>query len=72
MFLAGFNLLILSAVYDLLPLESVKFLPDTPFLVTDVFNEKLPKRYIIYQLEQIYKSPSLTDRFYTDLENSLI
>jgi hypothetical protein len=34
--------------------------------------EKLPKRYIIYQLEQINKSPFLTDRFYTDLENSLI
>ena len=34
--------------------------------------EKLPKRYIIYQLEQINKSPFLSDRLYTDLENSLI
>lgn len=34
--------------------------------------EKLPKRYIIYQLEQINKSPFLTDRLYTDLENSII
>ena len=34
--------------------------------------EKLPKRYIIYQLEQINKSLFLTDRLYTDLENSII
>ncbi len=34
--------------------------------------QKLPKRYIIYQLEQIYKSPLLTDRLYTDIENSIM
>ncbi len=34
--------------------------------------EKLPKKYIIYQLEQINKSLFLTDRLYTDIENSIL
>jgi hypothetical protein len=34
--------------------------------------EKLPKRYIIYQLEQINKSPFLSDRLYNDIENAIL
>ena len=33
---------------------------------------KLPKNYILYQLEQLNKSKYITDKLYTDIENSLV